>query len=261
MQMSLEDWPGDGTVNASLKGAAPRLLLGEVVAQRVREAILRNDLKPGQHLREEELAELLDVSRGPVRDAFLLLEREGLVTLSRHRGASVVDLSPSDLGEVYSLRSAIEELAVRLAIRRHTDGDLAALESAMRRIQVGASGEINEDEAARLDVEFHDMIFSAAHHVRLQAAWTAIRMQVYWFLLRRKVAKPDWRTMTIESHQRILDLIYTGDEDAAVVELHHHIKGAYRRIVDRMQEDEDRSRVDAQAGKDAETLAQSYLLS
>jgi DNA-binding GntR family transcriptional regulator len=259
--MGVTGWLGEGTVNASLKGAAPRLLLGEVVAQRVREAILRNDLKPGQHLREEELAELLDVSRGPVRDAFILLEREGLVNLSRHRGASVVDLSPSDLGEVYSLRSAIEELAVRLAIRRHTGQDLAALESAMQRIRVGASRDINEDEAARLDVEFHDMIFAAARHVRLQAAWTAIRMQVYWFLLRRKIAKPDWRTMTIESHQRILDLIHAGDEDAAAVELRHHIKGAYRRIVDRLLEDEASSRADSRTDESAETVAQSYLLS
>jgi len=55
---------------------------------------------------------MLDVSRGPVRDALLMLEGEGLVRVFRHRGAVVVELSLDDLGEVYSLRSAIESIAI-----------------------------------------------------------------------------------------------------------------------------------------------------
>src|SRR6202012_4058945 len=110
-----------------LTGPAVRTSLGDVVAERLREAIMNSELEPGQHLREEQISESLDVSRGPVRDAFLILEREGLVTLSRHRGATVVELMLEDLGEVYSLRSALESLAVRLAIRRHEPADIDRL--------------------------------------------------------------------------------------------------------------------------------------
>jgi DNA-binding GntR family transcriptional regulator len=91
---------------------ASRKSLGEDVAERLREAILHGELSPGQRLREEELSVRLEVSRGPVRDAFILLEREGLVRSSRNRGVSVVELTRNDLQEIYTLRSALEPLAI-----------------------------------------------------------------------------------------------------------------------------------------------------
>lgn len=210
--------------------AAPRVSLGDVVAERVREAILNDELTPGQRLREEEISELLQVSRGPVRDAFTLLEREGLVRLSRHHGASVVDLSAVDLGEVYSLRAAIEDLAVRLAIRRCEADDLDALDESLTELRTGLRRKLTEQAAARLDVDFHDAIFRAAHHDRLYASWSAIRMQVYLFLLRRNIANADWRVATVAGHEDILDLIRKGKEEAAAKAVRTHISAAYERI-------------------------------
>lgn len=224
---------------AILNVAAPRVSLGEVVAERLRQAILDDDLTPGQHLREEEISELLQVSRGPVRDAFILLEREGLVSVSRHRGASVVALSTADLGEVYSLRSAIEELAVKLAIRRHEAQDLSRLDQSMADLRRGLKRKLEEHEAARLDLEFHDAIFRAAHHERLFASWSAIRLQVYWFLRQRNIASADWRRLTIEGHEAIVDHIRAGSEDAAVAEIHAHIQGAYGRIIGQLTAQQD----------------------
>jgi DNA-binding GntR family transcriptional regulator len=240
-----------------LTGPAVRTSLGDVVADRLREAILNAELSPGQHLREEQLSESLDVSRGPVRDAFLILEREGLVTLSRHRGATVVQLSVEDFGEVYSLRSAIEELAVRLAIRRRDDDDLQALEHSLDELRAGMKRKITEQVAARLDVNFHDNIFRAAHHERLYRSWSSIRMQVHWFLLLRTVASQDWREGMITSHTRILELIKAGDEAEAVSAIGQHIRDAYNRICG--------SLIDQQADRasvpDARQRAESYLLS
>jgi DNA-binding GntR family transcriptional regulator len=240
----------------SLGAAAPRVSLGDVVADRLRDAILKDELRPGQHLREEEISDLLQVSRGPVRDAFILLEREGLVRMLRHRGASVVDLSAADLGEVYSLRSAIEDLAVRLAIRRHQPADLAALESSLTDLRTGLRRRLNEQEAARLDVEFHDAIFQAAHHQRLYASWWAIRGQVYLFLRRRNIANADWRVATVKGHADILDLIRAGQEEQAAVAVRKHISSAYGRIINTLTSD-------AEAGDDegdSRSIAESYLL-
>jgi DNA-binding GntR family transcriptional regulator len=217
-------------LNLPLRGPAARTSLGEVVAERLREAILNDELSPGQHLREEGISEMLDTSRGPVRDAFLILEREGLVRLSRHRGATVVELSLEDLGEVYSLRSAIEGLAIRLAIRRHEPADLAAMDDSVADLQTAMKRKITEQRAARLDVNFHDCIFAAAHHDRLYKSWSNIRMQVYWFLLSRNVASSDWRGSMADGHKRILDLIRAGNEEAAVGAVGEHIKAAYTRI-------------------------------
>jgi DNA-binding GntR family transcriptional regulator len=78
--------------------------LADDVVDRLRDAIFHGSFKPGEALREEQLAAMLDVSRGPVREALVQLEREGLVLVRRHRGATVARLSRSDLEDVYSLQ-------------------------------------------------------------------------------------------------------------------------------------------------------------
>ena len=254
-------WPASAKEPAAsaplLTGPAVRTSLGDVVAERLREAILNSELSPGQHLREEQISESLDVSRGPVRDAFLILEREGLVTLSRHRGATVVQLSVEDFGEVYSLRSVIEELAVRLAIRRRDEADLQALEQSLAELRAGMKHKITEEVAAQLDVNFHDNIFRAARHERLYRSWSSIRMQVHWFLLLRTVASQDWREGMIINHSQILELIRDGDEAEAVTAIGEHIRDAYNRISGAWIEQQ----TDREEAPDARQRAESYLLS
>lgn len=236
--------------------AAPRVSLGDVVAEQLRQAILDDALTPGQHLREEEISHLLQVSRGPVRDAFLLLEREGLIRLSRHRGASVVELSATDLGEVYSLRSAIEDLAVRLAIRRSDENDLEVLDASLKKMRNGLRRRLTAQEAARLDVEFHDGIFLAAHHERLYATWSGIRMQVYLFLRSRNIANSDWRVATASGHAHILELIRSGNEEAAAKAVRLHISGAYARVIGVLSPETS----PAPSPDTARAVADSYLL-
>src|SRR6266571_1852144 len=86
----------------------PKRNLADAVTERMRDAILNGSFKPGQPLREEQLASMLDLSRGPVREALIRLEREGLVQVRRHRGAIVAQLSRTDVEEVYGLRLALE---------------------------------------------------------------------------------------------------------------------------------------------------------
>ena len=239
-----------------LSVAAPRVSLGEVVAGQLREAILADELVPGQPLREEEVSEWLKVSRGPVRDAFIALEREGLVERQSHRGAKVVKLSFNDLGEVYSLRSSIEELAVRLAIRRGEPDDLQAMEASLADLRTGLRRRISEQDAARLDVEFHDAIFRAAHHERLYTSWSAIRMQVYWFLCSRNIANADWRVATVAGHQEILDLIRAAKEKAATAAIRLHISSAYSRIITQLTADD----AESPDAADMVRVAKSFLL-
>lgn len=239
-----------------LAGPAARTSLGEVVAERLRDAIFNAELSPGQHLREEQISETLDVSRGPVRDAFLMLEREGLVRLSRHRGATVVQLSVEDFGEVYSLRSVIESLAVRLAIRRREQSDLQALEQSLAAMRTGLKRKITPQTAAQLDVNFHDCIFRAAHHDRLYRSWSNIRMQVHWFLLLRTVADQDWRDSLTQGHARILELIESRDEVGAVTAISEHIRSAYNRICGGLIDQQPSQ----ESGQSARERADSFLL-
>src|SRR3954453_425394 len=106
---------------------ARRRGLADEVADRIREAIFAGVYAPGAQLREVELSGALDVSRGPVREALLHLEREGLVRSAWHRGSTVTTLSPEDVAELVSLRGALEELAVRQVIAHASDEDIATI--------------------------------------------------------------------------------------------------------------------------------------
>jgi DNA-binding GntR family transcriptional regulator len=223
--------PPKGAKGASSALTPPsRRSLGDDVADRLREAILLGELGAGQHLREDELAERLQVSRGPVREAFVLLEHEGLVRSSRHRGVTVVELTLRDLHEVYTLRSVLEPLAVSLAIQRRTPADLAGIESALAEFISALSSRISERTAADLDVQFHDAIYRAAQHERLYRAWFHIRMPAYWFMLSRNVASAQWRRDTANGHSRIAETIRAGDQDAAREAISEHIQAGFSRV-------------------------------
>jgi DNA-binding GntR family transcriptional regulator len=211
---------------------AKRRTLGDEVTDRLRDAILSGEFAAGEHLREERLAGMLEVSRGPIRDAFAALERDGLVVLSRHHGATVVELSREDLEEVYSLRIVLETLAARFADKRAQEPDFERLEAALTDFTRSLEGHPTERDAANLDVQFHVAFYQAAHHDRLYVSWSNIRLQVYRFLLTRNLANPDWRENMAKGHTDILEVLRSRDEEATVATVVTHIQFAYMRIVE-----------------------------
>lgn len=192
---------------------ARRRGLADEVADRVREAIFSGAYALGAQLREVELSDALGVSRGPVREALLRLEREGLVRSEWHRGATVMTLSPQDVSELDSLRGALEHLAVQQVIAHASDDDITAIEKTARRM---ARAE-DAHEMVRCDIEFHDAVYSATGHVRLQVAWQAIRSQVHLFLLTRIGISTDGYLSAIpEEHQSLVSALRARDIDAAL---------------------------------------------
>jgi DNA-binding GntR family transcriptional regulator len=206
---------------------ARRIRLAEDVAEKVRTAILHGQFSPGQHLREDELATRLEVSRGPVREAFAILEREGLVDVAPHRGATVVQLTLDDLAEVYSLRTGLEVVATQLAVRRGTAEDFAQAEAVLAEFARALEGNVSEQDAARLDVEFHDVFYRAARNGRLYTGWLGVRSQVYLFLLERNIANQDWRRKSITGHTDILEAVRSRNEKLAVKLISGHISYAF----------------------------------
>ncbi|ADI11732.1 transcriptional regulator, GntR family protein [Streptomyces bingchenggensis BCW-1] len=192
---------------------ARRRGLADEVADRIREAIFSGAYAPGAQLREVELSGTLDVSRGPVREALRLLEREGLVHCAWHRGTTVTTLSPEDVAELDSLRGALEELAVRQVIAHASDEDLAAVEKTAGLMERAT----DEHEMVRLDIAFHDAVFAAAGHLRLQDAWEAIRCQVHLFLLTRITHSTEgYITRIPEEHRELVAVLRARDTDTAL---------------------------------------------
>ncbi|MFI7119894.1 GntR family transcriptional regulator [Amycolatopsis sp. NPDC049868] len=192
---------------------ARRRGLADEVADRVRDAIFGGAYPPGAQLREVELSAALGVSRGPVREALLKLEREGLVRSEWHRGAIVTTLSEVDVAELDSLRSALEQLAVRLVVANAPEADLAAIDEVVDRMDRAR----DEHEMVRCDIDFHDAVYAASGHRRLVEAWQAIRSQVYLFLLTRIGVNSDGYLASIPAeHRRLASALRARDAEKAL---------------------------------------------
>ncbi|MFI5585845.1 GntR family transcriptional regulator [Amycolatopsis sp. NPDC051758] len=203
---------------------ARRRGLADEVADRIRDAVFDGGYPPGSQLREVELAEALGVSRGPVREALLKLEREGLVRSEWHRGATVTALSDVDVAELDTLRAALEQLAVALVVDRAPEDDLATIDNAVRRMERAA----DEHEMVRCDLAFHDAVYAAAGHRRLREAWEGIRSQVHLFLLTRIGVDTDGYLAGIPAeHARLAAALRARDREAALELFAEHRRHAY----------------------------------
>jgi DNA-binding GntR family transcriptional regulator len=207
-----------------------RRSLGDEVTDQIRDVILIGGLQPGDRIGEAEIAQRLQVSRGPVREALVRLEQEGLVTIERHRGATVVDLDKKDVLELASLRSAIEQLAMGEATRSATPQDLASLDAVVKEMR-SARARGADETLVRLDVEFHDTVYRAAHHDRLYAAWTTIRSQVSLALLRRRVVNLDYPELVVAEHAALAATLASRNAAEAKAQIATHIEGAYSRLL------------------------------
>jgi DNA-binding GntR family transcriptional regulator len=217
---------GELNVMAELGGVARarRRGLADEAADRIREAIFSGAYPPGAQLREVELSEALDVSRGPVREALLRLEREGLVRSGWHRGATVTQLSPKDVAEIDSLRGALEQLAVEEVVAHASDRDLAAIEEAAERMERAH----DEPEMVRYDIEFHDAVYAAAGHRRLDDAWQTIRSQVHLFLLSRvRISSEGYLAHIPGEHRELIAALRARDADTALELFSVHRRHAF----------------------------------
>ncbi len=138
----------------------------------VRRAILDGTLRPGERIVEQRLAELLDVSRTPIREALHKLERENLVARSG-RGMAVRTFSPDEVRDVYDLRAHLESYAARRAAERIEDREIAELSAVQDQLAVAVARQPTDDierlrEPARLNQQFHALVVRAARSAPLE---------------------------------------------------------------------------------------------
>lgn len=189
--------------------------LWESVAGMLRDEILDGRLPAGTRLVETELAERFGVSRGPVRDALAELARSGLAVDLPRRGTFVSSLTERDLAEVYVIRRAIEEAAVRQAIELATDEDVAEMYAALEATERAyAAGDLAT--AWDADMAFHRSYCRMSGNGRLLALYEELASQTV-LLMRTALgthASLGW-TPPVEFHRHIADGIRARDASAA----------------------------------------------
>lgn len=231
--------------NDSRLRRAERRGLSAEVADRIREAIFAGVYPPGAQLRETEIAVELDVSRGPVREALLMLQGEGLVRIAWHRSTTVTTLDPTDISELDSLRAALENLAVQLVIDTAGEDDLDAIATAAARMAQAT----DPHELVARDIAFHDALYAATAHTRLIEAWRAIRNQVHLFLLVRIATSTDGYLDTLPAeHRDLADVLRSRDRDRALALFDQHRRQAFDIVTGSRANEAGESSVDSPAG-------------
>jgi DNA-binding GntR family transcriptional regulator len=148
-----------------------RRTASEAVVHELRSEIQRGRLQPGQRLRQGEVAKRFGVSTTPVREAFALLQAQGLVRIDPHRGAIVFRAAAGDLRELYEIREALEVLAIERATGHLTRGTLDELQGFIDKMRV-----TDEDQRwIQLNNRFHATTYRAAAKPRLETMIGTLR--------------------------------------------------------------------------------------
>ena len=114
--------------------AAQTLSLPEQIAERIGNAIIRGGYEPGARIQEQEVADQFQVSRGPVREALRILERDGLVQINARRGAQVTQLDIDEVNDLFEVRASLIGLAARLAAERRDPQLIARMRASLERL-------------------------------------------------------------------------------------------------------------------------------
>ena len=197
----------------------------EVVADYIRDAIHRNELRPGQQLQQEELAAKFGISRIPVRDALRQLQGEGLVDLYPNRGAFVANPGLEELREVFELRILLEVHALKIAVPQYTKEDLEICSS----LQTQMESATTQSEYWRVDQEFHAALYSPSRQPRTLGLIENLRGVVnrYYFLYLRA---GDCTEECRKEHRQILRACQKRDVTGAAVALEKHLRNALRDV-------------------------------
>ncbi|MCA9859277.1 MAG: GntR family transcriptional regulator [Thermomicrobiales bacterium] len=195
----------------------------------IRQWILDGKLAPGERLHQDQLAEALNVSRMPVREAIRQLASEGLVTVVAHRGAFVASLDPEEIRELYRVRSALECLAVRYSVPKITDEtvqELGRLLADMRAVE----SENKEEETIELDRRFHDLLMEPANMGYLQGLIRQSRQKSEAFR-RAHTYIPGRSHISNQEHRQILDAVSRRAAPLAEQLVEEHLTNAANHLI------------------------------
>jgi DNA-binding GntR family transcriptional regulator len=193
----------------------PRLLT-EVVGERIREAIIKGDLKLGEQVSEAQLAALMGVSKTPVREALVRLQGQGLVQIHPQRGTFVFRLTPEEVTHLCRFRVMVETEGLRSAMTSEPVRLLKGFKQCVKEMKL-AEASHDLPALARIDMAFHWNTFEACPSQYLRSAYELLRSQLTALRYRSPI------TNAVESHQVLVEAIGDADVDAACAMLTEHI--------------------------------------
>jgi DNA-binding GntR family transcriptional regulator len=191
------------------------------VADRVRDLIYRQQLRPGDSIDETDLCEQLGISRTPLREALKVLHAENLVELVSRKGCRVRQLEEDELMELFPVMASLEGLCANMATQKLKSSDLKMLEKLHAKLEIYAE-QGNVDRYYEFNREFHRAIQDLAGNRWLHRISEELR-NVLGLARHRQLTKPGRLQESLQEHRQIMEALRVGDAEAAAAAMHFHL--------------------------------------
>ncbi len=175
--------------------------------------IFANEIEPGRFILQEALAEDLGMSRTPVREALIRLEREGLVEIRPRWGMRVLPVSRQDMSEIYEVLGALEAQAARLAASRASGDEVDRLEAAVHDMETAIAAD-DREAWADADDRFHTLLAEASGNARLKRMVAVVNDQAHRVRRMTMHLRP-LPSASSRDHRKLVRAIRDGDQDRA----------------------------------------------
>ena len=233
-QRRMQETPVESSEQRSAAAGRPFTTKTDWVYEQLRARILGGQHKADGRLRLTALAQEFQISEMPVREALRMLQRDGLVRMENHRGATVVTLSWAHAAEIVSMRMHLEVLATREATGRHSAASLEEIGALLRRMDDDAAAG-RAERFSQGNREFHTKLYApgpnAALKQEIQDLWDRV-----WRARAASIFAVDCNRMTQAQaeHRKILAAVRRGDAEAAGAAMERHrmlTMASWQRIV------------------------------
>jgi len=202
--------------------------LSSMVAEELERMIIRGELQAGDRINESALAEMLSISRGPIREACRSLEKSNLVRVVVNRGVFVRQISTAQAAEIYDVRAHLFGLAGRLGAPRVSLGDIGELRAMVAEMQEAK----DIDTYYPMNVDFHARLVELSGNKRVAELYTALSKELHLFR-RRGLIEHDSMVVSNQEHMRIVEALRDHNSELSERTMTNHILAGKARLLER----------------------------
>jgi DNA-binding GntR family transcriptional regulator len=203
----------------------PRQSLAAAVIERIREQILRGELREGEQLRQDAIAAEFQISRIPVREALSHLAAEGLITIVANRGAVVSALSPEEIAELFETRAVLECYMLRQAIPNFSEDDFRRAEDVLRQFEQSLEKDSETKSWGEWNWQFHSTLYAPAKRPVMLGFLKTVNHNCDRYTRLHLVFTRNLH-LAGEAHRKLLAACRTRDPEIAAEALWNHIMDA-----------------------------------
>ena len=219
----------------SLGGIGEHLSLKDRVYENLKLLIITGKLEPNRHLLESELAEMMKISRAPIREALNILEKEGFVTILPRKGAKVSSISKTEVENIWEIRSVLEPYAARNASQKCKEKELYKMENKLKKILQEPYNLVNY---LKTDLDIHELLYKNLGNKMFRNIIEMVRqnsLRIRNFAVGKSKFAKDMTSSDTAEHIEIIKALKARDPERAAAAVYIHIINSKQRIIQALE--------------------------